>query len=190
MSGLQLTGAIADRLRWALVIGAPAAVSSSTPHGEREFFGRFKDIFLRVATGSLTRGAGLFAFITEPRRIVNGAPVKDNAWRIGLDSTFFIKANQLQAMIMYGEDEDPRGLGKAGTLRGGFIEADRMIKPWLGITARYEVVDLHTTVSRSYQDARTISLRVYPARFVKLAAEYQDLDHGRSTTGFLASISF
>jgi hypothetical protein len=93
-------------------------------------------------------------------------------------------------MAIYGENSDPRGLKKKGFLTGGFFEVDHMFKPWLGLCGRIDVLTIKNSASHIYTDAGTISLRVYPHHNLKIAAEYQRQDHGMSSIGFLADITF
>jgi len=190
MTGLQLSGIAAKQARWYLAYGAPNSLTTGTLIGDRQFFGRFRDLYLRVATAELIRQVGVFAYFTHPTRSRTDPRTEHFGRRYGLDGTLFWRDFQMQAAFLYGENSDPRGTGKKGTLRSAFFEIDRLIRPWLGVTGRWDIQNLHTTVGRSYTDIKTLSLRIYPYEKVKLVAEYQDGDHGRSASAFLASISF
>lgn len=189
MSGLQLSGIAPGGLHWFLAHGAPAAPQSGNVNGERAFFGRFRDTFARIAMGAPERHAGAFAYLMRPPRDPNTVTSETRGVRFGLDGTYFWRGYQVQGMAIYGENSDPKGTGVKGILQGGFVEVDRMITPWLGLTGRLEAQTLRIGASRSYGDAKTISLRIYPYEKVKLIAEYQKQDHGRSTTSLGAAIS-
>jgi len=190
MTGLLLSGFIPHRFRWYIAGGAPSALFSGNLVGEREFFGRFRDTFIRLSTVPLDRNLGIFAYFTHPPRSNTHPNTKERAVRYGLDSLYLWHDFQVQAMLIYGENSDPQGNGRRGILSGAFLEVDRMIIPWFGITGRWDIQRTTIGATKRWTDAKTLSLRLYPYEKIKLVAEYQDRDHGRSSSTFFAVISF
>lgn len=187
VSGFQLSGGDPGRVAWQAFYGAPGANQGGVRVGDRQFFGRFRDTFLRVAVGKPDRRIGAFGYFGSPPLT---ATTSDHATRLGLDGIWTHGATQVQAMAAYGENANPLGNGRRGTLRTGFIEADHMILPWLGVTGRLDVLTTSTSSGRGYQDAKTLSLRVYPLKHLKLVGDVQWLDHGRSAEMVMAAITF
>jgi hypothetical protein len=169
--------------------GAPPANGNGTLNGENNFLGRFRDLFLRVTHGSSDRQVGIFGYFTNPPRDPSNPNSFERGQRYGVEGTLLLRAVDLQAMAVYGENSDPLGNGKPGFFRSAFLEADRMLLPWLGVTGRWDTQSLYTG-NRTYNDAKTLALRLYPYRSIKLSAEYQQLDHGRSATTLSAAITF
>lgn len=190
MTGLQLSGLIPNRFRWYIAGGAPGALFSGNLVGERQFFGRFRDTFIRLSNVPLDRNIGIFAYFTHPPRSNTNPNTEERAVRYGLDAVFFWQDFQMQAMAVYGENSDPQGNRRRGVLSGAFFEIDRMVIPWIGITGRWDIQRTTVGATKRWTDAKTISLRIYPYEKIKLVAEYQDRDHGRSSSAFFAAISF
>ena len=190
MRGLQLSGFHPKWFRWYLADGAPSVLASGNTIGQREFFGEFRDLFVRVATPDLTRNAGLFAYFTNPTRSLTDVTTREHGQRYGLDGTLFWHGNQIQGMLVYGENSDPRGAGHKGTLRSGFVEIDRMLHPWIGLTGRWDIQSSDDGTGNRYADAKTVGLRLYPSQYVRLQAEYQWLDHNRYASALMAGFSF
>jgi hypothetical protein len=189
MSGVQLSVGRLDGTRAYLAYGAPPANGNGTLHGENSFLGRFRDLFLRVAQGTADRQVGIFGYFTNPPRDPANPDSFERGQRYGIEGTLLLRAVDLQAMAVYGENSNPLGNGKPGFFRSAFLEADRMLLPWLGVTGRWDIQSLYTS-DRTYSDAKTVALRLYPYRSIKLSAEYQQLDHGRSATTLSASLAF
>lgn len=187
VSGIQLSGRAGRRVSWFLEAGAPAFNQSGNPVGDRTFFGRFRDVFGRVEAGAPGRSGGAFLYLTSPEPRTPGGAGGGHGTRLGLDGTFTWKANQVQAMWVYGENARPAG---KGTVRGGFVEADRMFLPWLGATIRLDVQSSSLPGPAHYLDAKTLTVRFYPVPRVKLAAEVQALDHGGAALGFQAALTY
>jgi hypothetical protein len=190
MSGLQLSGLTPGNMRWFIAGGAPPYTSSANLVGERQFFGRFRDVFGRLAWGPSDREVGLFAMATHPPRSQTDPTSEGRGTRYGIDGLFHWRGFQVQAMAVYGENADPTGNGQKGVLRSGFVEVDRMLKPWLGLTGRWDVLTRSGNASPGYRDAKTVALRVYPYPLVKIQVEHQWLDHGSSGTYFMAAVAF
>ncbi len=187
MTGIQVSGDDLYRFHWYIAGGAPPSGQSGNRVGERQFFGRFRDVFLKASVGPVDKQAGAFAYFAQPPLTMN---TDDSAKRFGLDGVYHWRRTQIQAMAVYGEDSNPANNGTRGFLHGALLEADRMVLPWLGVTARWDDAIVSTFNSRSYRDAKTLSLRVYPVPLLKLVAEYQRLDHGGSAELFMADIAF
>lgn len=187
VSGLQLSGRTGAGLTWYAEAGAPAATQSGNPVGDRVFFGRFRDFFGRVAMGDPGRNLGAFIYLFSPEPRTGGGS-DSHGLRAGLDGNLFWKGNQFQGMWIYGESTRPST--SRGTLRGGFIEADRMVLPWFGITARLDVQSSSAPGIAHYLDAKTLTVRFYPVQHVKLAAEAQSLDHGARTFSLQAALTY
>lgn len=190
MSGLQFSIGPPDRLRAFLAYGAPSSASSGLLIGERQFFGRFRDLFFRIATGRQDKQIGFYTMLTHPPRDPSNSRSGENGQRYGLDGLIFIHDAQIHAGVAYGENSNPLGNGKHGYFRSAFIEADKMVLPWLGLTGRWDLQTAYTSGGKAYSDAKTIALRIYPYHSLRLAAEYQQLDHRVSTTALTASIIF
>jgi hypothetical protein len=190
MRGVQFSGLLYDKARWYVAYGAPALLASGNLVGHRQFFGEFRDLFVRLSNRDLARNVGLFFYLTEPPRNPNDPKTMDRGQRYGLDATLHWRGFQFYLMALYGEDRDPRGNGRRGFLRSGFFEVDKMLLPWLGMAARWDVQTTEINGNRAYADAKTISLRFYPVQNLKLVAEYQQRDHGVSGTALLATLSF
>ncbi len=189
INGLQMSGADGARFQWYLAGGAPVPFNGSTV-GRRNFIGEFRDFFARIATGALSRNAGFFVLFAQPLRNPNDESTGDRERRLGVDGQLFWKGIQFQGEALYGDNANPRGDGKRGFIRGAFLEADRMFLPWLGLTGRLDVRTIATSAGRAYNDAKTISLRLYPHGNLKFQAEYQRLSRGRETISFLADVAF
>ncbi len=190
MRGIQLSGLINHRVQFYLAYGAPAINTSGFAVGQREFLGEFRDFYMRFANRDQARNLGFFVYLTHPPRDPADLSTSDRGQRYGLDGRFDWRGFQFYAMAVYGENSDPLGNGKRGFLRGGFIEVDKMFLPWLGLAVRLEAQTTNIGTTRTYSDAKTISLSLYPIRNLKLTAEYQQRDHGRSDTALQASLSF
>lgn len=190
MRGLQLSGQVANRVRWSVASGAPSLLSTGNTVGEREFLGEFRDLFLRVSNANLTRNYGLFAYFIHPTRKLTDPMTREHGYRYGVDGALYWRDFRFYGMLVYGENSNPTGTGQTGNLRSGFVEVDRMLLPWLGLTGRWDIQSIHRDSRRLYADARTISLRLYPTPFIKVVAEYQQADHGRSSTALLGAVSF
>jgi len=193
MRGAQLEGVIPKTLRWYVATGTPSLISTGNTIGQREFIGEFRDVFVRVASPDLMRNVSGFLYLTKPTRNPADSSSHNDGQRYGLEGTTLWHDFQIYGMLVYGENSNPLGTGEKGVLRSGFIEADRMIWPWFGVAGRWDVQTVDTGSQRIYSDARTLSLRFYPLRernILRLNAEYQQADHGRSSTAILASVSF
>ena len=189
VSGLQLSAAPG---KWQLYVegGAPASNATGNAVGEREFFGRFRDVFLKVAHGEPSRNVGLFGYFTHPDRKRTDPSSEESAFRYGLDGIWLWKAYQFQGMAVYGENSDPGGIGVRGIVRGALLEVDRMFLKNAGATIRLDVASRSFNGAHGYHDAKTIALRYYPFPHLKLIGEQQWLDHGQSVTSIAASIAF
>jgi hypothetical protein len=190
MTGVQLSSGPLEGTRAFVAFGAPSALSSGTLNSDHQFFGRFRDLFLRVATGKPDRQLGVLGYFTNPPRDPTNANSTERSSSYGLEGTLLTRIVDLQAMALYRENNNPLGNGKRGFVRSAFIEADRMLLPWLGLTGRWDIQTLVTSNGQVYTEAKTVDLRLYPYRSVKLIAEYQQLDHGRSATTLSAAITF
>ena len=190
MRGVQLSGIAASRVRWSVAYGTPSTLSPGNADGKRQFFGQFHDVFARVSTASLSRGAGAFVELTDQPRSPGNSGSRHRGTRIGLDGTYFTHGYQLFAMPVYGEDDNPLGDGRKGVLRSGFVEADKMLTPWLGLNMRLEAQSVSVGGQTRYSDGKLIGLRIYPAPFVRLTAEFQQRDHGTSASSLTASTVF
>lgn len=190
MSGLQLSAVAPGSLHFYMAGGAPASNSSGNTRGDREFFGRFRDVFVKIASGGPARNAGFFAYFTHPPRSRTNPATEERAVRYGLDGILQWKDIQFQGMAVYGENADPAGNGQHGITRGALIEADHMFLPNAGVTARLDVVQNVFKGRSSYLDAKTIALRYYPFEHLKLIAEHQWLDHGGRVASIMAAIAF
>jgi hypothetical protein len=73
MSGIQLSGKW-KKLTLYLATGEPAANSSGLLIGERQFFGRFRDTYIRISQGPPDRELGLFGYFTHPTRSMTDQP--------------------------------------------------------------------------------------------------------------------
>ena len=189
MSGVQLSVGRLDGTRAYLAYGAPPANGNGTLKGDNTFLGRFRDLFLRVAQGRADKQVGIFGYFTNPPRDPANPNSVERGRRYGIEGTLLMRAVDLQAMAVYGENSDPLGNGKPGFFRSAFIEADRMLLPWLGVTGRWDIQSLYTA-GRTYNDAMTVALRLYPYRSIKLSLEYQRLDHDRSATTLSAAVTY
>src|SRR5262249_6598763 len=109
MRGIQLSGLIADRARLYIAYGAPSLHADGNVVGEREFFGEFRDLFLRVSNADLARNFGFFAYFTRPTRNPNDPNTRQDGQRYGLDGTLEWRGFQFFAMAVYGEDSHPLG---------------------------------------------------------------------------------
>lgn len=190
MSGLQMSGVTPSGTSWQIAGGAPSPLAAGNLIGERQFFGRFRDVFVRVAQGGPSQQAGLFAYWTHPPRSRTDPNSEERGHRFGIEGVLFWRGFQVHGMAVYGENSDPSGTGRKGFFRSAFLEADYMIRPWIGLTGRWDTQTVDTGVVHGYADAKTISLRLYPYEKIKLVAEYQRRAHGQSATAFLASVSF
>lgn len=190
VTGLQLTADAPGKLRFYLGGGAPASSESGNLIGDREFFGRFRDVFVKVSSGEVTRNAGLFAYFTNPARKRRDPSTEERAVRYGFDGTLFCHSFQIQGMAVYGENSDPGGLGKQGFVRGALVEVDRMFLGNAGATVRFDLTQKSFNGVHVYRDAKTIALRYYPFPHLKLIGEHQWLDHGERLTSVMASIAF
>jgi hypothetical protein len=190
MSGLQLSVGRLDGTRAYLAYGAPAAGGNGTTNNENYFWGRFRDLFLRVTQGSSDRQVGIFGYFTNPPRDPSNPNSFERGQRYGAEGTLLLRAVNLQAMAVYGENSDPLGNGKPGFFRSAFVEADRMLLPWLGVSGRWDIQSLYLSTGKTYSDAKTAALCLYPYRSIKLSAEYQQLDHARSATTLSAAVTF
>jgi hypothetical protein len=190
MRGVQASGIIGNQARWYLDYGAPSLQSDGNLVGQRQFLGVFRDFFLRVSTRDPARNFGLFGYFTQPPRDPTKPSTFDRGQRYGVDAAVLWHGFQFFATAVYGENSDPTGSGKRGFLRSGFIEADHMFRPWLGLTARWDVQTIDTNGTTAYTDAKSIALRVYPLTHLQLLGEYEQLDHGQSATWLQATISF
>jgi hypothetical protein len=190
MSGLQLSGAAPGGMQLYLAYGGPAYNSSGNTIGNREFFGRFRDLFVKASTGEPSRNIGAFAYLTYPPRSRTNPATEERAVRYGLDGTLIWKGIQFQGMAVYGKNADPAGTGKHGIMRGALLEADRMILPNVGVTARVDVAQRSFNNVKTYFDGKTIALRYYPIDNLKLIAEHQWLDHGRRSASIMAAFAF
>ncbi|HLV80221.1 MAG TPA: hypothetical protein VKT32_08055 [Chthonomonadaceae bacterium] len=192
MRGVQLSG-ILGPVRLYAAVGAPSILSSGNAIGQREFLGDCRDVFLRVATRDQTRNISGFLYLTHPPRSATDPDSRDDGQRYGLEGTLFWRGFQFSGVAVYGENSDPLGNGQKGVMRGAFIEADKMLRPWVGVVGRLEVQTIDVGATHVYSDARTLSVRFYPLRdrnLLRLTAEYQQADHGRSSTALQASVSF
>jgi hypothetical protein len=192
MRGIQLTGLFPRVARAYVAVGAPSVLTPGNTVGEREFFGEFRDVFLRVASPNPSHSIGGFIYLTRPTRNPADPSTHNDAQRFGLEGTLIVKEFQIDAAAVYGENSDPAGNGRKGILRGGFVEVDKMVAPWVGLTGRF---DIQSTVAatRANSDALTLAVRFYPVpgqRYLRLQAEYQAADHGRSSTALLAGVAF
>jgi hypothetical protein len=190
MNGIQLSTGRLNGTRAFLDFGAPPPGGNGTLNSENYFFGRFRDLFLRLAQGSLDREVAIFTYVTNPPRDPANPNSFERGQRYGIEGTLLLRAVNLHAVAAYGENSNPRGDGKPGFFRGAFLEADRMLLPWLGVTGRWDVLSEYTSAGKAYSDAKTVALRLYPYRSIKLIAEYQQMDHGRSETTLSAAITF
>lgn len=190
MNGVQFSTGDPNKTQLFFAVGAPASLSGGILDSEHHFFGRFRDVFVRTTVGKLSQQVGLFGYLTSPPRNSADPSTKDHGGRIGLDGTLIYHKLSLQGMLVYGENSDPQGTGKKGVLRSGFIEADQMLLPWLGVNGRWDVQTISVGGANNYSDARSVSVRFYPYKSVKLMAEYQQLDHNRSSTSLFAAITF
>ncbi len=190
MRGIQLSGIADNRVRWALAYGAPAVNTPGNSVGNRSFFGDFRDFFLRVSNANQPRSIGMFLYLSNPPLNVLQPAAANRGLRIGIDGAYIWKGWQFSAMAAYGENNDPLGNGTKGTFRTGFIEADKMLLPWLGINGRLEAQTVGEAGKIFYSDAKTIGLCLYPVSRIRLTAEYQQADHGASATALFASLTF
>lgn len=189
VSGLQVSGNAPGHVSLYLVGGAPAFNQGGVRVGERQWWGRFRDVFLRAAVGPVERQGAVFAYFASPP---TGATSDGSAQRYGLDGVYFVDSVKLQlhGMAVYGENDNPARSGPKGTVRAAFVEADHMFGKWVGLTGRLDWATSDFAAGRSYQDAKTLSLRVYPLDHLKLVAEVQWLAHGGSSEAFMAAVSF
>jgi hypothetical protein len=190
MSGLQMSGTTPGKMRWFIAGGAPPYTAGANLIGDRTFFGRFRDVFGRLAWGPADREIGLFAMAIHPPRSRTDPATEGRGTRLGLDGFFHWRGFQIQAMAVYGETANATGSGGRGVMRTGFVEVDRMIRPWLGVTGRLDVLERTGNAAPGYRDAKTLAVRVYPYPLVKVQAEHQWLDHGRSGSYLMATVSF
>jgi hypothetical protein len=188
--GLQLSGTIARQARWYVVGSAPATNTSGYSNDALQFFGAYRDLFVRNTNYDLARNVGLFMYLTNPPRDPADPSTQDHGQRFGVDANYYWRDLELFAMAVIGNNEDPTGKGQHGYLRGGFIEANYMVKPWIGLAARLEAQTSSVAGKDLVSDAMTFSLRLYPVQRLKLTAEYQQRDHGVGTTALQASLSF
>lgn len=189
MRGLQLSGVV-GRFQLSAASGVPSLQSSGNTIGEREFFGEFRDVFLRVATRNLTQTAGLFTYFTSPTRDSENPSTREHGVRYGADGRLLWRGTQYYATVLYGENSNPSGSGRGGKVRSMFVEADRMFLPWLGLTGRLDFQTVSVDSQENYMEAKTISLRLYPQQHLKIVAEYQLLDHHQSQTALAAYVTF
>ncbi len=190
MRGFQLSGLLADRLRWYLAYGAPALASDGNLEGNREFFGVFRDFFLRIATPDPARNIGFFAYFTQPPRDPSNPATLDRGRRYGLDAAIEWNKIHFYGTFVYGENTNPTGSGRPGFLRSGFIEVDHMFLPWLGLTGRWDIQTIDNDGKTAYSDAKSIALRFYLFQHIQILGEYQQLDHNQSMNWLQATISF
>jgi len=190
MTGIQIAAGDPRNVRGYLVAGAPAFLATGNQVGDRQFFGRFRDLFMRVATGPAGKTAGIFALFAHPPRDPADPSSHQTSRRIGLDGLYNWRTVQLSGAAVYGQDNNPTGSGQAGILRSAFLEADDLLMPRLGITARLGVQTVSMGGKTAYSDARLISLRGYPYPHLRLSAEYVSQDHGAHEIGLLADIAF
>ena len=192
MRGFQLSAQFPHVARVYVATGAPSLLSTGNTIGEREFFGDFRDVFIRVASPNPARSISGFVYITSPTRDPADPTTHNDGQRFGLEGTLLWRGFEFDGLAVYGENSNPLGTGHKGVLRGGFLEVDKMLRPWVGLTGRWDVQTISTT-SSVYSDALTLSIRFYPIpaqRALRLTAEYQSADHGRSSTSLQASVSF
>jgi hypothetical protein len=190
MRGIQFSGIIEPAMRWYFAWGAPSLLLPGNTTGARSFFGNYPDVFLRFSTRDVARNLGFFAFLTDSSRVRTDVDTQQRGQRYGFDGAVTWRGVRFYGMAAYGEDSNPVGNGTRGYLRSGFLEADRMLTPWLGLTGRWDIQTVNIATTRDYTDARTISLRMYPIPNIKLIAEYQQADHGRSSTVLQAGVTF
>jgi hypothetical protein len=188
--GLQLSGTIARQARWYVVGSAPATNTSGYANDALQFFGAYRDLFIRITNYDLARNVGFFMYFTSPPRDPADSSTEDHGQRYGIDANYYWRNLELFAMAVIGGNDDPTGKGQHGYLHGGFIEANYMIKPWIGLTARLETQMTEVAAARRTTDAMTFSLRLYPFQKLRLTAEYQQRNHGDGTTALQASLSF
>lgn len=190
MRGFQLSGLVPGKARWYAAYGAPSTLTPGNANGERQFFGQFHDLFARVSTADLDHNVGAFAYLTHQPLNANAPGATDQGYRVGLDGSYLWRGFQFFAMPVYGEDKDPLGTGQKGVMRSGFIEADRMLAPWVGLNLRYEAQTVSSGGVNKYTDGKIIGLRVYPFHVIRLTAEYRDGDHGTHETSVFAGAAF
>jgi hypothetical protein len=191
MNGVQFSVGDPEKTQLFFAVGEPASLTGGILNSEHYFFGRFRDVFVRVTAGKFSRQVGLFTYLTSPPRDPADARTKEHGQRIGLDGALLLHNNlQLHGMAVYGENSNPLGDGKRGFFRSAFAEADQMFLPWLGLTGRWDVQTISAGGKDNYSDARSVAIRFYPYHSVKLMAEYQQLDHDKSTTYLFAAITF
>lgn len=190
LRGIQLSGLVPDKLRWYVDAGAPSLLSTGNTIGQKEFLGKFPDLFVRVSNADLRRNIGVFGYITSLTSNPNDPSTHDHGQRIGIDGNYYWQHFQFYGMLVYGVNSNPINNGKDGVLRSGFIEADRMLLPWFGLTGRVEAQTIGADGQRAYAQAYTLSARLYPVRNLRLSAEYQQNDHRHSGTALMAGISF
>ena len=193
MRGVQFRGMISDRVRWYLAVGAPSVLSTGNTAGKREFLGEFRDVYIRASSRNFSRNIGGFLYLTSPTRDPSDPSSHNDGQRYGLEGTYLWKEIQFDGMAVYGENSNPLGNKGKGVLRGMFVEASKMIRPWVGVTGRWEAQTASVGGVNTYTDAKTLGLRFYPLKdrnLLRLNAEYQQGDHGRSATAIQASVSF
>lgn len=190
MRGIQLSGLAAKQVRWYLAYGAPSVLTPGNSVGHRAFFGEFRDFFARLSNADLSRNVGGFVYFTNPPRKPQDPNSTNRGMRVGLDGALHWRGWEFSLMAAYGENNDPLGNGTKGVFRTGFVEADRMLRPWVGINARWDVQTVGVGGKNLYSDAKTIGIRFYPVSRLRLTAEYQQGDHGTSATALFASLSF
>lgn len=191
MNGVMVSMGRPGGLQAQLAYGEPASLASGNLNSEHFFFGRFRDTFFRVSYGKPSQQIAFFVYATDPPRDPDNPQTENRGQRYGLEGTFLLRNNvQLQTMLVYGENADPTGNGSRGFFRGGFLEADWMALPWLGVTGRYDAQTTFVGGAKTYSEAYTAAIRFYPVRTVKLSAEYQQYDHNRSSTTLMAAITF
>ena len=192
MRGFQLA---AQAPKWAdayIAVGAPSVLTPGNTVGEREFLGEFRDVFLRVASPLPDRNVGGFLYVTHPTRDPANPGSRTDGLRFGLEGKVIWKGAQIDLLAIYGEDSNPTGMGQKGVVRGMFLEGDKMIRPWVGVTGRFETQTI-SAAKNVYSNAWTAGIRFYPVsgqRYLRLQAEYQQMDHGRTATALQATVNF
>lgn len=190
LRGVQLSGLVADKARWYLAYGTPSTLTPGNINGRHEFLGQFHDVFARVSTSGFDKNIGAFTYLTDQARNPADPGSTERGYRLGLDGSYLWRDYQFFAMSVYGEDKDPLGDGRRGTFRSGFVEADKMLLPWVGVNLRLEAQSVSVGGRQTYSDGKGIGLRVYPVPFVRLTAEYIRQEHDRSESALSASTAF
>jgi hypothetical protein len=164
-------------------------VSGNADH-RRQLWGRFRDVFVHLRHGGPRQALGAFAYFTAPPRRPSDPATQETVRRYGIEGRVRWNGCLINAVLAYGTNSDPKGTGVRGTLRGGFLEVDRMVLPSLGVTGRWEAQGASAGSKTVYSQATTLGFRYYPGDQLRLSAEYQWRDHDRSTLALLATLAF